>query len=118
MTTNYENENLTFYRGSTGYHEFILEVPETGLPFDLTGFEVRCQARLTADAEEVIFDVEIEDGGRNEFDKGHIFLYVDPSITRTMPNHCVYDILASSGSIVLPLAKGSINTLASVTRED
>ena len=116
MNTNRDNENLDFYRGDTGFHEFKLKNDE-GEPYNLTGFAVRSQARLTPDAETAIFDVTITDGQNgNSFSTGLIYLLVPPSVTKDMPPQCHYDIQAISGSLTITLAKGMINTPADVTR--
>lgn len=116
MNTNRADLNLDFYRGDTAWNEFGL-LDKDGNPFNLTGFVVRCQARQVEDSDETIFDLTLVDGENgNSFVNGVVNLFVPASITRDMPPVCRYDIQATSGTLVFTLVRGSINTLADVTR--
>lgn len=117
LTTNYDDENLEFLRGRTGKHQFILK-DEDGNPYNLIGYSVKCQARLTWNAgDPPLVDLNIVDGSEgNSFVDGVINITIPASITLTLPNQCAYDIVAISGSLKIPLVKGFLNTLPSVTR--
>ncbi len=116
MPDNTEDINIQIYRGDTKDIRFMVK-NSAGIAYDLTGFTIRSQARLSADSEETLFDITVEDGyNGSDFSTGIVVLRIPADDTADLPPSCVYDIQAESSSMTFTIAKGRLVLRKDVTR--
>jgi len=121
MTTNFQETNLSQYAGDRALHTFTLT--SGGSAYNLTGYTITAQARLSINDGDKIFDTAVTSGmaiadGSNGsvFSTGTIVLLIPAAVTIKMPEECRYQLQAVSGSIVVTLAHGIIFTYSEIVR--
>ena len=109
-------DNLTILQGTTWLAQWPLQ--EDGAPLaDVTGWDVRAQARETVDSDEVLQSWTSE-AGNISLDASGVTLRVDPPVSSAWDwLTAVYDIeLFHTDGTVLRIAQGKIKVSPEVTR--
>lgn len=83
----------------------------SGNPLDLTGFEVRSQARRTVSAQEVLLDIS----SYASISGGDIALHIPAEATSTLQSG-VYDLFLVKDEVATRLLEGRLIVSPSVTR--
>lgn len=114
-TTKFQNTDLQLYRGDTETYTF--NVTSGGSAYNLSGYTIKATGRETEDATTELFDITITDGQLgSSFSTGVVVLRIPAATTAVLPTKLVYDIEATSGSIVTTIAKGEITVTKDVSR--
>lgn len=122
MTTQFQETNLSQYRGDTGIHTFTVQ-DSSGAAINLTGYTVTAVARTHPDHEEKLFDTASTTGmaiatGTNGsvFATGTVVLLITPAVSNILPEICYYELQGVVGSVIKTFASGLIFTSKEVAR--
>jgi hypothetical protein len=118
--------NITCEQGATFVRSIVLKYPDpadpthsTYLPWDLSGYTARMQARRTVSSTSTLFEVTTENGGieleTNE--QGEVLLRLNPEQTAALGSDGVYDLeIIDSNGDVYRVLQGDFFLSLEVTR--
>lgn len=114
-TTKFESTDLNCYRGDTETYTF--NVTSGGSAYNLSGYTIVATGRAAEDDSSTLFSITITDGAiGSSFSTGVVVFRIPATTSATLPNQLLYDIQATSGSIVTTIAKGKIKVTKDVSR--
>ena len=114
-TTKFESTDLNCYRGDRELYTFT--VTSGGSAYNLAGYTIVATGRASEDDSTSLFSITIADATNgSSFATGVVVLVIPAATTAALPNELMYDIQATSGSIVTTIAKGKIKVTKDVSR--
>lgn len=115
MTTKFDVIDWPIYRGDTETR--LLSITQNSAPYNLTGYSITCQARLTEDSASALFQVPCTDlQNGSSYGAGVVAVVLPAAATKNLANNAVADVRAVLSTVETTLAKFRLLVTKDVTR--